>query len=336
MSKSIISAFNKFQKDIVNLDPEQNSSARKSRDWLLNKISEFPNNNSSFPVLYNDIDIAFGSFARKTKTRPLDDIDLMVGISADGCYYSENAWDDISICFPDEYNGRLKNYSDAKNSLHLNSTRVNNVFKSELVNIGQYSSADIKRNGEAVTLKLKTYDWNFDIVPCFFTKPDINGNTYYLIPNRNGGWKKTNPKIDRDRLSSVNQKQSGRVLNVIRILKFWKNEKRINIGSYLLEAMILYYYEGKSDNSCSEYVDLELVSIFSYLASSVINSVSDPKGIQVDINDIDFLERFSLQNKINEFSKLANDARNFEREGEIDKSIKEWKKVFGDSFPDYD
>lgn len=65
--------------------------------------------------------------------------------------------------------------------------------------------------------------------------------------------------------------------------------------------MILYYYEGKSDNSCSEYVDLELVSIFSYLASSVINSVSDPKGIQVDINDIDFLKGFRCRIKLMSF-----------------------------------
>jgi hypothetical protein len=48
----------------------------------------------------------------------------MVGISADGCYYSENSWDDINLCFPDSYTGKLKNYADTRNSSYLSSTRL--------------------------------------------------------------------------------------------------------------------------------------------------------------------------------------------------------------------
>lgn len=96
-----------------------------------------------------------------------DDIDLMVGINADGCYYSENSWDDINLCFPNSYTGKLKNYADTRNSSYLSSTRITNAFKTALENVSHYSSAVIKRNGEAATLKLSSYSWNFDIVPCF-------------------------------------------------------------------------------------------------------------------------------------------------------------------------
>ena len=335
MATTVTSAFNTFQKDIVNLDSSTTINARSSRNWLLEQIAKFPDKNSNFPILYPDINIAFGSFARKTKTRPLDDIDLMVGISADGCYYSENSWDDISLCFPDNYTGKLKNYADTRNSSYLSSTRITNAFKTELGNISQYSSAEIKRDGEAATLKLVSYSWNFDIVPCFLTSPDSDGNSYYLIPNRSGSWKKTNPKTDRDRLSAVNQNQSGNVLNVIRILKYWKQEKKVNIGSYLLEAMILYYYESKPNNTCSEYVDLELENVFNYLANSIINNVADPKNIQSNINDIDYYSRYSLSEKFKKFAQLSSDARELEKEEKLKESINAWKKVFGDNFPDY-
>lgn len=335
MATTVTGAFNTFQKDIVNLDSSTTINARSSRNWLLEQIAKFPDKNSNFPILYPDINIAFGSFARKTKTRPLDDIDLMVGISADGCYYSENSWDDIKLCFPDNYTGKLKNYADTRNSSYLSSTRITNAFKTELGNISQYSSAEIKRDGEAATLKLVGYSWNFDIVPCFFTKPDIFGNTYYLIPNRNGGWKKTDPRLDRDRLSTVNQNQSGNVLNVIRILKYWKQEKRVNIGSYLLEAMVLYYYESRSNNTCTQYVDLELENVFNHLANSILNTVADPKNIQTNINDIDYYDRYSLSEKFKKFAQLSNEARQLENDQKIERSINKWKEVFGDNFPDY-
>ena len=335
MATTVTVAFNTFQKYIVNLDSSLSTTARTSRDWLLQQISKFPDKNSNFPLLYPEINIAFGSFARKTKTRPLDDIDLMVGISADGCYYNENSWDDIKLYFPENYVGRLKNYADTRNTSYLSSTRITNAFKNELGNIGQYSSANIKRDGEAATLKLVSYSWNFDIVPCLFTKPDIFGKTYYLIPNRNGGWKKTDPRLDRDRLTAVNQRHLGNVLNVIRILKYWKQEKRINIGSYLLEAMILYYYENVFSTTCSKYVDLELENVFNHLANSILHTVPDPKNIQTNINDIDYYERYSLSEKFKTFSQLSNQARQLEKVEKHEESIKIWKKVFGVNFPDY-
>ena len=335
MATTVVSAFNDFQKNIVNLDSTTSSTARSSRDWLLDQISKFPENNDNFPNLYPEIHIGFGSFARKTKTRPLDDIDLMVGIKADGCTYYERSWDDIELNFPENYSGKLEKYARTLDSWALSSTRITNSFRSELSNVSQYSSAEIKRDGEAATLKLKSYTWNFDIVPCFLTSPDSDGNSYYLIPNRSGSWKKTNPKTDRNRLSAVNQNQSGNVLNVIRILKYWKQEKNVNIGSYLLEAMILYYYESKSNNTCSEYVDLELENVFNYLANSITNTVADPKNIQSNINDVEYYSRYSLSEKFKKFAQLSSDARQLEKEEKHKESINAWKKVLGDNFPDY-
>jgi hypothetical protein len=66
MATTVTGAFNTFQKDIVNLDSSTTINARSSRNWLLEQIAKFPDKNSNFPILYPDINIAFGSFARKT------------------------------------------------------------------------------------------------------------------------------------------------------------------------------------------------------------------------------------------------------------------------------
>lgn len=76
-------AFADFIQNTVNLDSEVVKAARKSRDNLLDNISEFSEKDGFFN-LYSEFNVQFGSFASKTKCRELDDIDMMIGISADG------------------------------------------------------------------------------------------------------------------------------------------------------------------------------------------------------------------------------------------------------------
>ncbi|WP_252150562.1 MULTISPECIES: hypothetical protein [Acinetobacter] len=104
-------------------------------------------------------------------------------------------------------------------------------------------------------------------------------------------------------------------------MKYWRQEKRVNIGSYLLEAMILYYYESQSNNTCLEYVDLELEKIFRYLANSILYIVADPKNIQNNINDLDLLSRSLLSEKFKTFAQLSSDARQLETEGKHKESM---------------
>jgi hypothetical protein len=63
------------------------NDARASRDWLFGQIREVALRHADFPRVYPEVDIHYGSFARRTKIRDLDDIDLIVGISALGSTY---------------------------------------------------------------------------------------------------------------------------------------------------------------------------------------------------------------------------------------------------------
>ena len=176
MATTVNNAFSEFLRETVNLDKDQTVTARSSRDWLLGQIALFENDDT-FPILCSDYNISFGSFSRRTKTRPLDDIDLMIGLNGQGASYIELI-DKIEITVNPDTN--LKAFCNVNTDI-LNSRKVINKFISKLTT--PYAKADIKHNSEAATLNLASRDWTFDIVPCFMTSPSPSGSTFYVIPD---------------------------------------------------------------------------------------------------------------------------------------------------------
>lgn len=330
---SIYSSINTFAKNIVDLDPENLAKARRSRRWLVGKIEDFPTTDESFPKIYTaENDVQMGSFSRRTKIRPIDDIDFIVVFNAEGTTYSTSIFDGkISMNVPESAT-RLKGLTN--DDATLNSVKLLNKLKSSLKDVPQYDQADIKRNKEAITLKLKSYTWNFDIVPAFLTKPESDGRSYYLIPDGYGNWKKTDPRVDAAKATRINQKRDGKVLRYVRLIKYWHRRPIMpNIGSYLLENLVLNYFDN-NDVSVTEQSTLR--DIFFYLSTNIYYSCPDPKGIQGDLNNLD-------QDTKNKFSTAASLAYSYASNA-IDYTINdnnkaahdEWRKIFGGDFPEYE
>ncbi len=82
MALTVTQAFDEFQENTINLDSEKAAKAVSSREWLIGQINNFPENYSDFPAIYSEKNIAYGSFSRKTKKRPLDDVDLIICLKA--------------------------------------------------------------------------------------------------------------------------------------------------------------------------------------------------------------------------------------------------------------
>lgn len=333
MAKTVNEAFKLFLANTVEIDPEINNSAKASRNWLMENIEGFDSTEGFFK-LYPEVDMHFGSFARKTKIQPLDDIDLMIGMSALGSTYDDSApANDINI----DVHSMAKNllaFCNDGTSL-LNSRKVINAFIAKLEEIPQYQKADIKRNQAACTLKLKSYTWNFDIVPCFFTSPDNWGRTYYLIPNGNGKWQKTDPRIDQINVSELNQRHNGNLLRLIRLAKYWQKRPTMpTMSSYLLEVMVLNYFRGKL-TSIGIWPDIELGGLFNYIALNVMGRVADPQNLKWDINELPLDARTKISERATADAIKAAEARAFESAGETEKSINKWIEIFGDQFPSY-
>lgn len=330
MAKTVIEAFNKFMTDTVNLDPNQTKKARGSREWLVGQIETFPNDDAKFPSIYSEKNVFFGSFSRRTKKRPLDDIDIMICLKADGCTYNEFT-NKIEITVPDTAT-RFRDYVNEGTSI-LNSRKLINAFITKLTGVPQYKKAEIKRNLEAATLNLDSYDWVFDIVPCFYTTEDARKRTYYIIPDGNGNWKKTDPRIDSDRLSKLNTAHEGNLLNVIRSVKYWNTRPTMpTMGFYLLENMILDYYEEQTVVA-SKYVDLEIEKVLIEIHRRISNPVNDPKGIQGNLNTLSAEDKKKIKDRAYQDYSKAFDARQLENAKNNKDSISKWIEIFGDKFP---
>ncbi|HDR8306611.1 TPA: hypothetical protein QC153_006115 [Bacillus cereus] len=332
MTKNIFTSISDFSKNCVDLDSTKLGTARSSRNWLVGQIENFENSDEYFPGIYTkENNVQMGSFARRTKIRPLDDIDFIIVFTGDGSTYATNFNDEITISVP-ETATKLRRLTN--DDYTLNSIKLLNKLKSSLQNVPQYSEADIKRNQEATTLKLTSYDWNFDIVPAFITAPDSSQRTYYLIPDGNGKWKKTDPRIDAKRATEINQRRGGKVLRIIRLIKYWQKRPVVpSIGSYLLENLVLNYFDTHEVGVTDQWA---LKDVFYNLSNSIYSSCYDPKEIQGDLNTIPFETKQKFSEAATKAYLCAKNAIDFVAEDDHKAAHDEWKKVFGNEFPDYE
>jgi hypothetical protein len=329
---SIYTSLMNFSKNCVDLDPENLDKSRRSRKWLVEKIEDFPVDDTTFPTIYTkENDVQMGSFSRRTKIRPIDDIDFLIVFSAEGTTYGTNVFNGkIELNVPESAT-RLKSLSNEFSQ--LNSIRLLNKLKSKLSTIPQYSEADLKRNQEAITLKLKSYPWNFDIVPAFITSPESDGRSYYLIPDGSGSWKKTDPRIDAKRTTTINQLRNGKALKYIRLIKYWQKRPIMpTISSYLLENIILSYFE-KNEVGAEQST---LRDIFGYLKVNIYHDVEDPKGIQGNLNNLDWETKSKIATAATLAESYANKAIDCTLADDHKSAHDEWKKIFGSEFPNYE
>lgn len=331
MATTVNNAFKEFMLDKVNLDQEKTKTARKSRDNLIDNIHSL-NSNEDFFNLYNDIDINFGSFARKTKIRPLDDIDIMIGLSGDGSTYYDSG-NEVKIYVHND-NSPQKSYCNENTNI-LNSTKVINKLINELKTFNDYKKAGTHKNGAAATLQLKSYEWNFDIVPCFITTKELNGRNYYLIPDGKGNWQKTDPRKDRNKVSTLNQKHNGLILESIRLVKYWNKRPTMPLmSSYVLESLLLQYFDGVTN--VNDYIDIRFRDILLYIKDNIWYSINDPKEIQGDLNTLTYDDKLKISNKAEADYDKANEAISAEiDDNNQEKSIKKWAEIFGSEFPEY-
>lgn len=327
MATTVNMAFSEFNKEIVNLNSDRTTKANSSRDWLWGQLNALDGkDNLNFPFKYEEKHIKYGSFARKTKIRELDDIDVMFCLTGNGATYSKSA--DIYEILTSSAGDRLKKLSD--NDI-LNSRKVVNKVKISLSEVEHYKSAKLHSRGEAATLDLQSYEWVFDIVPCFYTDTNL-----YLIPDGNGNWKATDPRVDQNLVTSTNQNYSGRALQLIRTLKYWnRHNSSYIIGSYLYEQLILNFINSKAE--LSQWIDINIRDFFFYLSTNIYYTVNDPKKLQGNLNNLTYDQKKSISEKaIWAYNKAVEGINAEMNDKNQEKAINKWREIFGNKFPTYE
>lgn len=329
MSMTVSDAFSKFVQEVVDLDPSKVVAARISVGNLLDNIREFDGKDGFFK-LYKDVDVQFGSFARGTKCRELDDVDIMIGISANGTTYQGDAPVDDITMHVDGDESQADCVNDGTNV--LNSTKVINRFVKKLELTKDYCRSELRKDHEAAVLNLLTKDWSFDIVPCFFTKPESDGRQYYLIPNGNGNWKKTDPRLDLKVLTESDILMGGTLRRLIRLIKRWNRCKTVaTLQSYVLETLMLDLRISKP-TSCDR---VRMWYALGHVAAKIFNPILDSKGIQGDLNKLSNAHRAAIRDRALADQCIVGDALNDECAGRHETAINKWRQVFGEDFPAY-
>lgn len=319
-----------FRAELVDLDAEQVKQARRSRDYLIGQIENIASNDATFPRLYGGYK-PFGSFARSTKIRPLNDIDLLLPLNGKGTeahhHQDYTYWLRLTTSTPS-----LSPYLDEFG--YLNSTKILNKFKSSLLLTQNYKNTPIVRNFEAVVLNLKSYDWSFDIVPAFPIGDGAGGVDYYLMPDGKGEWKRTDPRRDDTAVTEANKRHNKLLLPIIRLIKYWNTYTHASpkIMQYYLETMII---NGMKYEPTVPSIREGVAVSFSRLAAQAIATCADPKGLGPNLSDSESWDtRWKVSQAATEKAKYAEYALMYEREGNHAKAIYWWGQVFP-NFPPY-
>ena len=279
-----------LQQLVQEISISQDSITRVSnaKNILIENIKSY-SSDGDFPALMETRLI--GSYKRKTKIDPLNDVDIILTIGKG--YYKGNNWHIIDDC---SYSFSSNDYDEDQN---VSSIKLLNTLREKLS--ATYSRSEIRRNNEVVNVYLSSYDVGFDLVPAFYYR-DVD---YFLIPkgNKSTKWKKTNPIKDELILDLINSKNGNKIKEVIKIAKHFFSYKRIpSLRSYHLESCAYYIFNEISGNySIRDY----LVYFYDKLDKSYINGCEDPTGISEPLSsDLDAFDIQKITVALNEAKSI--------------------------------
>jgi predicted nucleotidyltransferase len=239
-------------------------------------------------------DFLTGSYARKTKTKKLKDVDIFVVIDPKG---------------PQGY---LANGTGTAAVLALRdvlSTRWSDPGTDEHVVIINYS-------GEEVA--------SYEVAPVF---PRKGGG--YLMPN-GSGWMATDPTKHADFVTSKNQKCEDKFVPFVKMVKGINREANDAIKpSFLLEVMGLDLVL----EPFGRFRD-EIRFFLASAADRIVDDWHDPAGLGPDVNrGIAKAQRETLARTVRAWLALAEEALLLENEGKERAAVEKWRKLFGWRMP---
>ncbi len=333
MSYIVSGALATFRTSTVDLDPAQTRKARTSRDHLVRQVKALAASDAQFPRL-SGAPLHYGSFARRTKVRPLNDIDSMVVLDGSGMSEQTALWQSISIRI-DRPNASLAGFDNGRG--FVSSIQVLNRMKAELAMLSTYSKAIVRRNQQAVVLNLTSYPWNFDLVPAVGVDGWGTGAIdYYLIPDGTGHWMRTDPRRDQERATRINQQHNNLFLPMVRLAKRWNvagAQMKPQLSSYHIETLAGNVFDGALP---IQSVQDGIVRFFAAAGDQVLVSCPDPKGLgpALDAGMTWDAKRKVRQAMAEAYERLRR-AQICECGGNHRDAIYWWGRVFGSSFPSY-
>lgn len=208
---------------------------------------------------------------------------------------------DIDVIFimpPEKFEQYDDNQSNSQSQLLQD-------IKSILVE--KYPDTPIKAFGKVVVLEFAGTKHDVELLPAW-EKEDST----FIIPNsENGGyWEYWDPRSEIQKIKDSDSK-TGKTKSLIRMIKKWSENCTAKLKSYQIENKVLDFFTN-GDFSDKEYPVL-VRDFFNYFYQTA--------------SDEDL--RSHLDTALNRATKACE----FEDKNNLEKSVEEWKKIFGDDFP---
>jgi len=246
-----------------------------------------------------------GSYKRRTKIRPLKDVDMFV-------VYAEE--------FRDTY---LSNPKKIISELR--------VLLMEIY--GDHFKDKVKEQYHSVNIDFATI--GFDVIPAF-----SEGNNY-IIPDLDiNEWIKTNPKVYAEILTNKNEENQKKLIPLIKMVKHWnqrikKEQGKKPLKSFLIEVILVEAFQSPPQNFKTG-VKIAFEFIYNNIEKG---GFKDPAGLGPNIDSkLTSYEKQFIAQLAGQVLQKAVKALKEEEDGNDYDALRLWYEIFGDPFynPDKD
>lgn len=340
--RTVNSAFEDFLGREINIVSGIRSIASDSQNHLRDFLCSERDRDWTFPRILSvaDSDFLGGSFARHTKTWPLDDIDIYVPIDGNSLVY-RNVFGRLPYTVVSDgiLTGNPVLNSRWTNGDYISSSKLINEF-TKVLRRHYPAETKVYPNGSAISIRMSLGQTEsadglgYDVVPCFSLKPDDSNELHiYVIPDGNNGWKHTNPRIDTAIADLLQAFHNECYRKIIKLVKYW-NKHQFNgvFSSYYIELAISQAFLLKrSQNEAVSSISQGLPVAFAAVKTAYINGglTSWVKGAPPVLGPSLDSDQVSMLNLAVDRAELA---QLYEDCDLHNKAFEHWSKIFGPNF----
>lgn len=290
MGKTLEQGFDTFLGRLVPLTSEHNTAASHK-----NSVESCLTNNFDCHTFFET-----GSFGNGTGVRHFSDTDYFAACKT----------------------AKLKNDSSVtlrqvKEALQATFPRTEGIeVKTPAVRIpfGKYKSEDL------------------EVTPCDFrglVDTPVGKKALYDIADYDGTWMSSSPHAHNAYVKQQDDRLSGKLKPLIRLVKAWKFYNNVPIKSFYLELRVTKYAEDES----SIIYDIDLRNVMKLLDNNQLASIRDPMGISglVSACSTDAKKRDALSKLSTGFTRAEKAYQ--ERNEDLDDCFHWWNMFYNDGFP---